>query len=108
MNQHGANSPSFLGGFKRFLNYVKGLKKIKIDFKETWSKYRNKRDVCNISKVGLFVPYDPNNNLLEGADPNFFKVFKDAAYRTMDRIYKLIRRRNTKLLIPNSKCAVTF
>ena len=98
-NQKNHQPASLLDGLKTFLNYVKRLKKIRIDFEETWSKFRSKDDVINVSKFGLFVPYDPNINLLEDADNSFFKVFKDAAYRTTYRLYKLMYRRNTKFIM---------
>ena len=98
-NQKNHQTASLLDGLKKFLNYVKRLKKVRIDFEETWKKFRNKEDVINISKFGLFVPYDPNTNLLEDADNSFFKVFKDAAYRTTDRLHKFMYRHNTKFII---------
>lgn len=71
-----------LDGLKTFLNYIIRLRKTRIDFKECWKQYHGKDLVFNKSSYGVFTPYDPNSNLLEGVSDDFYRAMKIAASRS--------------------------
>ena len=80
-------------GLQYFFCLVKTLRKIRVDFEETQIMFTTKNEMFNIGYGGLFAPYDPNYNVLEGATKKFFKVFKKAAYRSTWMINKNKYRR---------------
>ena len=71
-----------LDGLKTFLNYIIRLRETRIDFKECWKQYHGKDLVFNKSSYGVFTPYEPNSNLLEGIPDDFYRAMKMAASRS--------------------------
>ena len=86
-------------GFYLFLEMVERLQDIRIDFEETWIKYTNRDEIYNVTHCGLFTPYDPNINLLEGASQKFYQIFQEAAQSSLFQIDKQINKPHSILLL---------
>ena len=64
------------------------LKVIRIDCPEFCTHYWAQKKFFRTDKLGVFVPYDPNNNLLLDAPENFYTLFSFAAKLTRMSIHR--------------------
>ena len=75
-----------LEGFKKFLEYVRDLKNITMDYEECWSQYTAPDFLYRKDEHGVFIPYDPNSNLLKGSTKMFYDTFSTSAKRCIESI----------------------
>ena len=79
---------SMSDGFIQFLEYVVHLKTVRMDFPNFWKQYTAIENVYRKELLGVYVPYDPNSNLLSDATQEFYDVFSRAALLTKDLIHR--------------------